>query len=261
MKYRKKRLDDIIDYLKLHPYAEVEQLSGMFNVSPITIRRDLKSLEQEKHIQRVGGGALMLAAEQAQDSEGDSKPLDPYHDEKLRIANQAMTMISEGDTIFMDGGSTNREIAKRIAKDFHQLTVVTNNIEIAYILYDKNQISVYVCGGIMNGSSSAQDALILGPIVEQMFSNFRANICFLGTLGIHPTKGVTCPNLSQSRIKNLMMSNSSCSVLVFDSSKLGKICPAFVCPVSQYQRVITDTKAPADSIEEIRSTGVVVDLV
>jgi DeoR/GlpR family transcriptional regulator of sugar metabolism len=261
MKYRKKRLEEIINYLKLHPYAEVEQLSGMFNVSPITIRRDLKALEQEKHIQRVGGGALMLSMEGAPDSGGDSKPVDPYLDEKLRIANQAMTMISEGDTIFMDGGTTNREIARRIAKDFHQLTVVTNSIEIAYTLYDKKQISIYVCGGIMNGSSSSQDALILGPIVEQMFSSFRANISFLGTLGIHPTKGVTCPNLSQSRIKNLMMNNSSCAVLVFDSSKLGKICPAFVCPVSQYQRMITDTKAPADGIEEIRAAGVRVDLV
>jgi DeoR/GlpR family transcriptional regulator of sugar metabolism len=261
MKYRKKRLDEIIRFLTMHPFAEVEQLSEKFQVSPITIRRDLKALEQESQLQRVSGGALRLVPVQAYTSEEGATQAVPNLDEKQRIAEQAITLIQEGDTIFMDGGTTTCEIARRIVRDFKQLTVVTNSIEIAYLLFGKKQLSVYVCGGSMNGSSSSEDALILGPIAEQMFSNFRANICFLGTLGIHPVKGVTCPNLSQSRIKNLMVNNSSRAVLVFDSSKLGKICPAFVCPVSHYQKIITDTNAPAESISEIKAAGVHVDLV
>jgi DeoR/GlpR family transcriptional regulator of sugar metabolism len=263
MKYRKQRLNHILEMLNQTSFATVDQLSGQFGVCAATIRRDLMLLEQEGKLKRVHGGMTALTEpENAPVSIAAPKVNIPNLEIKQRIARKAVTMIRENDTVLMDGGTTNLMIARQIAADFHDLTIVTTSIDIACTFNRLKSFSIYICGANLLGNQVASnETMTLGPIVDAMIANFRANICFLGTFGIHVTQGVTVKNMLQSHLKNIMINNSSQSVLVADHSKFGKINPVFQCPVDRFNHLITDAAAPQLDLEALKETKLQIHLV
>jgi DeoR/GlpR family transcriptional regulator of sugar metabolism len=152
----------------------------------------------------------------------------------------------------MDGGTTNLILARRIALECSNIQIVTNSIDIAYTFSRRKDISMYICGGTMGDDPGST---VVGPMAEKMITYFRANICFLGTLGIDLKKGITDPSLPAARMKSIMMENASKVILVTDSSKFGKINTAFVCTVDQFDVIITDRNAPKEDIEALQNEG------
>jgi len=252
----KNRRRSLIDLLKRKPFMTIEELCQHLDVSPATIRRDLSLLESEGEILRLNGGAMYI------NKDGTEREMTniPHVEEKLRIAKAAAALVKEGDTIFIDSGSTNQLIAEQLMNHTN-FTVITNSLEIAYQLNskkDKRGVSVIICGGTL-GEGNAHS--IAGPVAEKMISMFRANICFLGTSGFDIKQGVTDPHLTLTRVKQNMIEHSNKVYLVTDHSKFGIINTAFVCPLERLTHIITDAAAPADDINYIRSKGVGVTLV
>ncbi|MDF2961083.1 MAG: hypothetical protein K0S39_2818 [Paenibacillus sp.] len=255
MKNKKTRLEAIMKILESQNNMTIEELSERLAVSNVTIRRDIQQLLENNLITRVNGYTLVHKQHRLSRAE----PIVNFLSEKKRIAAAAVSIIQEHDIIFMDGGTTQLEIAKRIAETLSHLTIVTNSIDVAYELYGKKDILIYVSGGSMGEHS--EDTSIIGPLAENMVSRFRANISFIGTLGIHTDKGITDPRLASAQIKNMMINNSTKSVLVADHSKFGKVNAAFVCPTNKFDLIITDEKAPKKDIEQLISSGIPVQLV
>lgn len=252
MKKKEMRLAAIMELIKTNQFMNIDQLCQSLGVSPATVRRDLAFLEEIAQIQRVNGGAII--------SKNQKVALPPVRllDEKQRIANAAVDLVNEGDTIFMDGGTTNLEIASKLAL-FSNITIVTTSIELAHIFSQRKDISIFVCGGIMSDVNPRVS--IIGPLAEKMISYFRANLCFLGTSGIHIKSGITAPSLTSAEVKNVMMRHAAKSILVADHSKFGKVHPAFVCPVEHFDMMITDRQAPKEDIDQLASKGVAIQLV
>lgn len=248
------RHEEILKLLSLNNYMKVEELCEALNVSPATIRRDLSDMEGNGLLKRICGGATVDKTVNINKVNSD-----PLLDFKQRIAKKAIDYVTPGSTIFIDSGSTNNEIA-RLLTNFSDISVITNSINIAYMLYNSDKrISVCVCGGnIGDGSSPAS---IVGTSAEMMISQFRANILFLGTSGIHPKYGITDPFLQAASIKIKMVENSSKVILVTDHTKFGKINKAFVCPIEKINHIITDTNAPTDDVQYLRQHGTTIDLV
>lgn len=255
---------EIVSLLGAHGLLNVHELCARVHVSPATMRRDLSKLEELGVIKRVHGGAVLRQSAASGDvgmagAAGTAVPEDPYRRHKTAIAEAAFAMVKPGDTIFIDAGSTTEKMAPLLST-LSDISIVTNSIEIAYRLYaHRDRISTFVCGGTMSGINP--HASIVGPLAEQMISQFKANICFVGTSGIDTQHGFTEPHLAIARIKEKMISNSSKVVLITDHSKFGKVKQAFVCPLERIDRLITDWEAPEKDLDFVRSIGVEVTVV
>lgn len=243
----------IIELLKQKSFRSVEELCSGLGVSPATIRRDLHSLEEQGAIIRVNGGAVL----NGQATETTELVEDPYVEEKKRIAMAAARMVKEGDTIFMDAGSTNAHIADQLLA-YSNITIITNSLQIAHKFLGHQGVSVIVCGGALG---EVNPASIVGPVAETMIATFRANICFLGSLGIHMKQGVTDPFSSTARIKQKMIENSNQVVFALDRSKFGMTKTFYVCSAQDIDCLITDQLAPRDDIQYYVDQGIRVILV
>ncbi len=255
-----KRRQELIELLKDHTLMKISDLCQRLDASPATIRRDLSQLEQEGLIRRINGGAIFQ--QQAFHKQAAESPVgdgaDPFLQNKKAIAQAAVQWVKPGDTIFIDSGSTNNQIAN-LLMTFSDISIVTNSIEIAHKFIRRKDLSVFVCGGTIN-EVDPEDSVV-GPLAEIMISQFRANIFFLGTSGIDIKQGITDPFLSAARIKEKMIENASKVVLVTDHSKFGRVNKAFVCSLNKIDSIITDHLAPEKDLDELRKSGVSVTLV
>ncbi|MDR6553443.1 DeoR/GlpR family DNA-binding transcription regulator [Paenibacillus qinlingensis] len=265
MDKRDKRFAQILDLINQNSdQVTIEHFCTELGVSPATVRRDLAHLQETGMIMRVSGGAVRIepvsAATSVSDSHGvpTEQESDILIEEKRRIAQAAVALIEPGDTVFIDGGTTNLEIARKIAELSH-VSVITTSIQAAYILSANPEISVIVCGGHMREIEAAESTI--APLAEKVIAHFRANMCFLSTLGIHTKNGITTPYLFTAQLKRLMMQSSAKSVLVTDHTKFGKTYSAFVCPVEQFDYIITGASSPEDDVAALQAKGVSVVLV
>ncbi|TVY07333.1 DeoR/GlpR family DNA-binding transcription regulator [Paenibacillus cremeus] len=253
------RHSEIISLLQQQTMLGIQELCDLLHVSPATVRRDLTKMEDLGLIKRMHGGAILHHSVDA----GKPEPVrggDPYLLQKLAIVEAACGMVQPGDTIFIDAGSTTELLAERLTS-IQPISIITNSIKIAYQMFAARGggSSVFVCGGTF--SESDPQASIVGPLAEQMISQFRANICFVGTSAIDCKHGVTDPNLLIARMKEKMISHSSKVVLIVDHSKFGKVKQAFVCPLEHIHCVITDDLTTEEDVKHLRSLGVEVKVV
>lgn len=254
---QKQRHDKIIELLKCNVILRIDELCELLAVSPATVRRDLSELEKQGAVKRMNGGAV-LNQPIMDDRLQHPMDQDPFIENKKAIANIAVSMVEEGDTIFIDAGSTNIAISERLT-ELSNISAITNSIDIAYKLHTSGHPkSLFICGGTIG--ERAPEASTIGPLAEQMISQFRANIAFIGTKSIDIRHGVTEPDLFIANIKKRMIENSSKVVLVADHSKFDRVNMAHVCPLSHLDHVITDDQVSTSMIEHLKGLGVSVSL-
>ena len=213
----------------------------MFAASEATIRRDLIKLEKQGLLTRTYGGAISLF------SSGLDAPFSvrAQHQvlEKRAIALAAANLVSDGETIAVDAGTTTAELA-RILRNRRNLTVVTNSGRVMNELYDCDGVTVIVTGGVLLtlGEIPHQSDLIMtGPIAEATLRRFRPSKAFLGTAGITMSEGMTNTILPQAQVKQLMIEISDEVILLSDCSKFGHVSYSVVAPVDTLDKVVTDS--------------------
>ncbi len=229
------RREVILDMIKEDGHIKVAKLSTLFKVTEVTIRQDLEKLENEGFLIREHGGAYLKNV----DKQVKSIRLQNQNNlnEKKAIARIAIKMIEDGDTIILDSGSTTTEIANLI-HNFKNLTVITNALNIAFILGGEPGINLIVTGG----EFKAPTLSLTGQKAADFFQNLHVDKLFLATAGLTLKSGLTYPSISDICVKRAMIESADAVYLVADSSKIGKNSFASLGALSLIDYLITDSK-------------------
>ncbi|MDP4143627.1 MAG: DeoR/GlpR family DNA-binding transcription regulator [Bacillota bacterium] len=227
---------------------KVNELSSIFNVSEATIRRDLQEMEEKKLLKRTHGGAVKIGITNFEPSFFDKK--DEKNIEKQSIGRYAAELINDGDTIILDSGTTTLEIAKNITAK--NITVVTNSIDIAAEISNRDGVELIVAGGTLRFNTRS----MVGHLCEGVFKNFRVDKAFIGANGISINQGITTPNFTEAQAKKAMMNSANKIIIVADSSKFENVCLSVICKVSSITSIITSGELPEETIKEYEELGI-----
>ncbi len=243
------RRQEILNLIREDGHAKVQKLAQIFNVSEVTIRQDLETLEKMGFVQREYGGAFLKDVGNFATT-GTLINENLMVEEKKELARKAVSLIQEGETIILDSGSTTTEVAK-LMTGFKSLTVITNALNIAYILGGNPGINLIVSGG----EFKAPTLSLTGDMAADTFKGIHVNKCFLATAGISPDLQLTYPSLSDLVVKSAMIRAADKVYLVADSSKIGISSFASLGRLSLIDTLITDSKitpAQKEAIKELK---------
>jgi len=244
----------IVHLIRQNGKVRVKDLGKEFNISEVTIRNDLKELENRGLAQRVHGGALPPDTIVVEPSLHER--IRSHAEEKKRIGAAAVEMIEDGDSIILDSGSTTLEIAKRL-KGKRNIKVITNGVYIAMELIGVQGVQLILLGGQLRENSFS----VVGHFAEGMLEHLSADKLFIAADGCDIDFGLSTPNLEESRVNQVMVRIASQKILVADSSKFGKRSLSRIVSLLEMDKVITDRDLPAKFQVELASRGVDVMLV
>lgn len=243
----------ILELLGQNGYTSVDDLSQIFEVSRMTIRRDLNELQEMGLISRHHGGAS-LAPERG-DSEWPVLLREREHpEEKERIGKVAATYVNDGDVVILDSGTTTLQVARNLTQN--RLTVVSNYLPILCELADRPNISLMATGGTLY----VDNQCFIGSFAIDTIRKINANVAVMGTSCLSLSKGLTNRNISEAEVKRAMIEAADKVILVMDSSKLRRHTLATVGPLEIVDILVTDEGLSAEDREafEVRGVEVVI---
>jgi DeoR family transcriptional regulator, aga operon transcriptional repressor len=254
---RYERWNGLIDWLSAEGQLNVEVAAKRFGVSESTIRRDLDQLAQQQILSRTRGGAV--ASNVSYDLPLRYKTA-RHTSEKQRIAVAAASMVHPGATVCLNGGTTTTEVARAIATraDLHgspndpAVTVVTNALNIANELVLRRRVKIVVTGGVVRPQSYE----LIGPLATPLLGEISFDLAMIGVNGVDPVAGATAQNEGEASINQLMVSRATQTVVVADSSKLGVVAFARICPIDRVATLITDSGADEAVVAMFTERGV-----
>ena len=234
----------------------VADLARQFEVTEMTIRRDLDELAGRGLLQRTHGGAVALAGSYGPP---DAPVLERAANEwpaKQRIAQAVAGMIADGERIFLGSGTTTLAVAEALMGRA-DLTVVTNALTVANTLAAMPGIRVTVVGGSLRPSELS----LIGHHAETMLREIRVNKVIMGVKGIDPEYGFTSDHYQELMTDRAIMGTSDMVIVVADHTKFRHIAASRMAPLTAARMLVTDTAAPGDLVAVIRALGVRVVLV
>ncbi len=243
------RRQHVLATIKQEGRVLVSELSETLGISRITIRKDLDYLEAKGLLQRTHGGALAPQTGSLLDPTLQEK--EQYRlKEKQRIAEAAVKLVKEGQCVLLDSGTTTTLIARAL-RSFSKLTVVTNAVNIAAELAN-TEFDVILIGGMLRRNSFS----LVGPQAEDGLREINADILFLGVDGFDVRRGLTTPNVLESRVNRAMVKAAHRIVAVCDSTKFSHRSFALIVAPSAIHTVITDPQLSPEDAEALRSGGI-----
>lgn len=248
------RRQHILSLLQKRGRVLVDELSEDLNLSKITIRKDLDHLQAKDLLVRTHGGALPAQAGALSDPTIQEKE-ELHHEEKVRIAKAAAAMVSEGQCIILDSGTTTTEIAHALGS-FRHLTIITNALNIAADLA-QSDFEIILIGGTLRKNSLS----VVGPLAEDVLKEIHADIVFLGVDGFDAKVGLTTPNVLEARVNRAMVKAAEKVVAVCDSSKFNRRSLSLIVGTSAIDHVITDNALPLEEVKAIRDAGIEITVV
>ncbi len=242
------RREAIFQYISDKGLASVTELSVLFSVTDMTIRRDLEALEKSGLVERTHGGAVPT-------SRGKFEPLFSqksllHRTQKDSIAVAAGRMVEDYDTVFINSGSTTLRIFKQIQA--HNVKIITNNASFPLGGFSED-IEVIATGGIFRRESYT----FIGDTAVATISGVYASKAFIGLDGFDLEHGMTTPVQSEASINRLMIDHTRGKVIVVaDSSKIGRVSNFFVAPATAAQLLITDSGIHPDMVGRLEKAGI-----
>ena len=237
----------ILDRLGTQGRVLAADLSAELDVSPDTIRRDLRELDDAGLLRRVHGGALPR--------HGDSRP---FHQRaqrapaaKASIARRAAAHVKDGQVIVLDGGTTALELARGLRPDLHA-SVITTSPPIAMELAGHPGLDTTVVGG----SLRADKLITVGASTVAALEAIRADVVFLGICGLHPEIGVTTDDLEERHVKAAMIAGAGEVVALADHDKLGTAMAFVVAPMASVTHLVTDAPAGDVALAPYEALGI-----
>lgn len=240
------RYEVIIDMLEANKIVKVAELCTHFNVSIETVRRDLEHLENEGKLKRVYGGAVLDRKSSAEPSYITRYTKNA--EAKCQIGKKTAELISDGETLIIDLGTTTLEVARHL-KEKRNLTVITNCINIAQELVDIPGNRVIMTGGVLRPGELA----LSGFISEEFIKSFNVDKTITGVGGITVTEGISDYHLEETRVRKLMIEKGSEVIAVADHSKFGVKALVNVCPLEKIDVLVTDNKLSKNIVKEYTS--------
>lgn len=253
MKQVDERKNEILALLEQENKVYVTDLGAKFNVSEVTIRKDLKELEDRGLLRRVHGGAERVHHGRVAVESTLGELMVLHMEEKRAIAREAFSFVEHGDALLLDASTTTRELARLLAEsDIKDLTIITPSLETAMGLYSRKDFQVILIGGIVRASL----ATCMGPLATDTLKSLHADKAFIGLNGIDPKVGLTTQNLMECEIKRTILESSTRSFVLADSSKFNTIALGVIGPVSSVDYIISDAKLSPNLRERIEEAGV-----
>lgn len=253
MKSLTERHQFILKKLQDSGHVNVQELSTQMKVSEVTIRKDLKQLEDKNLLFRSHGGASKANPYANDKPVAEKERLNA--EEKQTIAKAGAAMIGHNDSIIIASGTTMHALARSIHPEQH-LTVITSALNVALELSNHKNVEVLQLGGQLRQNSSS----VMGPYAEQILDDVTCSILFLGVDGIDLEMGITTTSLMEARLNQKMINAAQITVVLADSSKFGKRGLGKICALDQIQHIITDSGVSAGTIEFLEEKGISVTI-
>jgi DeoR family transcriptional regulator of aga operon len=241
----------ILDRIAAQGSVRMQALAEELGTSVMTVRRDIKRLEEDGFLRRSYGGAT---AHVMLDMELGANGLALQHmAEKRAIAQRAAALLEPRDVLFLGTGTTVAQFARQIPTG-RGITVVTYSLTIASMLGVKSGVTVISTGGRVDPEDLAQ----VGPLAEATVSRYFATKTFIGAGGLHPGMGVTDYSAGQADLNRLMVERAERAYVLADNSKLGRRTFAQVCTLSSLAALVTDDGAEEPALAELAAEGLAI---
>lgn len=243
------RREKIINLLDNENTVSVNKLSKLFKVSTVTIRNDLRHLEEKGCVLRSYGGAMLNKAFAFDRPLLDKSRINSIM--KNKIAQKAAELVVDGDRIILDSGSTTAAMVPYL-REKQNIIVLTNALNIAYDLVTNTNIEVIIAGGNVRKNAYS----IFGPTVEQQLKMYHFNKLFLGVDGFDLTAGITTPNFAEATVNKVMCEVSGQIIAITDSSKFGRKSFCMIEKINHIETVVTDSNIPKDYLMKLHTLGI-----
>jgi DeoR family transcriptional regulator, aga operon transcriptional repressor len=244
----------ILNKLQKEGYLQVLDLCKELNVSSVTIRKDLKLLEDKKLLFRTHGGASMNNPYTVDKPVNEKEKL--QSSEKMKIGLAAAQTIEPNDSIIIASGTTVLALAKNI-KPNSTLTVITSALNVALELLEHENVEIIQLGGIIRRTSSS----ITGTYAQNMLTDFFCSKLFLGVDGIDIEYGLTTTSVVEAHLNRQMIKASQKVIVLSDSTKFGKRGFGRICGIEEVNQIITDKGIPDHYVNHLEGMGIEVTIV
>ena len=246
---RGERMATILVRLREHGEVHATDLAAEFGVSQATLRRDLAILEEQGLCTRRYGGAVP--------TESSTELPVAYRDrrsqkEKAAVARAAAQLLQPGpQTVGFTGGTTTSEIARVLSKRV-DLVVVTNALNIASEMAANPRTRVVVSGGVARSQSTE----LVGPWAESALAQASIGTAYIGVDGIDTAAGLTTHDTVEARTNAVLLERAERVVVVADSSKVGRVLPGTIAPLSAVHVLVTDDGITTEFKTALEALGV-----
>lgn len=244
----------ILSRIQRDQYINVVELCRELKVSSVTIRKDLKLLEDKNLLFRTHGGATVNNPYTVDRPVNEKEKIQST--EKNKIGAAAAKLLKENDSIVVASGTTLLYFARNIPQGL-SLTVVTSALNIALELMGEPSVEVIQLGGLLRKSSSS----VMGAYAEQVLQDFYFNTLFLGVDGIDLDHGLTTTNAMEAHLNRKMISVAQKIVVLADSTKFGKRGFGKICGFEDVDHIITDKGISQQMVTHLEGMGVTVTIV
>lgn len=244
------RQKELLRVLETRSDLSVLQASELLGVSPITIRRDMTTLEKMDLIQRHHGGAKPIS------NEDSTLPQFAYRgqqqlQQKRLIAKVVSEMISEKQTVFLNAGSTTLSVIECLLKK--PVRIITNNAQAIGLWDSGNKAELILTGG----EYYSRNRSFLGNLATPLLSKVYADICVLGVNGIHSQNGITTYAYQETLLNELMIARCNGKrIVAADGTKIGQVYCFASAPIASIDILVTDSSADPEELDRIADCGV-----
>ena len=239
------RDETMLSLLRRNGRMSVDEIALTLDVGPATVRRDLRRLSAAGRVVRTYGGAAP-AGPPTPDPSGIEALA-----EKRAIADAALGLVRDGQTIVISSGTTTLEFARRLVGR-RGLTVITNAFDVAQVLLDQEGIELIVLGGAIRPRMHS----LLGHLTDLAAEELRADLLFMGIPAISLQHGLLSDHMPEILTDRAVAKMARRIVVLADASKFDRLAPAFVFGLDAVDVIVTDSRARPETVAGLEAAGV-----
>nr|WP_325302089.1 DeoR/GlpR family DNA-binding transcription regulator [uncultured Dysosmobacter sp.] len=248
----KNRQQAIMDLVNQSGEVSISQLREIFpNVSEVTLRKDLRSLDEAKKLVRIHGGAKSIQGIVGGDNNFSVRK-QLHQEEKSLIGRKAASLIVPGASVYISSGTTCTELAKALPAV--PLYLFTDGVMVGVEVPPHPDIQVEFLGGVLNRNLMR----LQGPAVISAMQELRFDISFIGTPGFHPNYGFACTTPMIAATLSKAIEQSEKTAILMDSSKVNYMHTPRNIPLRAIDYVISDGDLPAEIVQLMEENGITV---
>ncbi len=249
------RAEHILRELRNRGSLELDELMSELGTSAASVRRDLAKLESKGLVRRTHGGVTLVEPLLYEPFRYDSlfQNREQHRTaEKRRIGLAAAELIQENETVGFTAGTTTTHVARNL-RNRHNIRVVTNAVNIAMELSNCAGLRTFVTGGFVQWAGSFS---LIGQTAIGSLNDIYMDRVFVSVCGIDVARGVTVIEPDEALTFRSMIQQAKQTVVVADSSKIGIVTPALICPISKVNLLITDKSASDKTVASFTEHGI-----
>lgn len=239
----------ILEMLREHNIVKISDIAARFNISNLTARRDVDTLQSQNLVRRIHGGAILVSPS-AISTESPKAYRSTIHKELRAIGKLAASLVQEGESLFVGNGSTTLAAAHYL-RGMSSLTILTSSLSVINELVGTDN-TLYALGGYLDYN----ELFFSGTFAQAMLEQFSVDKAIIGCGGISMGLGVLEYNPDGANLHRTIVRNSSRTILVCSSSKFRNNALSIVCPLTDIDVLVTDENLSDVDREKIRQLGI-----